>query len=379
MTMRVAAKIFTGALAAVLAFAAPGFAQQQRQASVFTVANVKAQAEAANAVEAKKLATQSAETRAFQELVSRLTDIKAGARIPALAPEEVERLVSDIDVRGEGVSGTSYIATFGVTFSERAIVSLLRRYGASPVADRGPEILIIPVYVEDGAAKTTDRNPWRAALAGLDLTHALVPAKIAPVRGDITAALANAYTANPAASLETLKSQYQTTQILFALAGLDGNGDSLTLKLFGSDALGPFSLQRTIKAKEGVDDTVVQEAARLAFETVQERWKLTRGSAPAVSAEANAGAGEALHVASGSGLVAVQVTAQFSGLKEWQAIRTRLQSVPGVQNWDLRSVNPRSAEIGFNFPGGAERLAAMAAGQGLSVENGPDGLIVRTR
>ena len=75
----------------------------------------------------------------------------------------------------------------------------------------------------------------------------------------------------------------------------------------------------------------------------------------------------------------VQVTAEFSGLKEWQAIRTRLQSVPGVQNWDLRSVNPRSAEIGFDFPGGSERLAAMAEAHGLSVENGPEGLIVRTR
>jgi hypothetical protein len=381
MTMRVAIKIFAGAGAAFLALAAPGFAQAQRPASVFTVANVKAQAEAANAVEAKKLATQSAETRAFLELVSRLTDIKAGPRIPNLPPEEIERLVSNIDVRGEGVSGTSYIATFGVTFSERAIVTVLRQYGAAPVVDRGPEILIIPVYVEDGAAKTTDRNPWRAAFAGLDLTHALAPAKVAPVRGDITAAIANAYTANPAASLETLKAQYQTTQVLFALAELDGNGDSLTLKLFGSDALGPFSLQRKIKAKEGVDQTILEEAARLAFETVQERWKLTRGSLPAATTGANteAIAGDAPQVPSGGGLAAVQVTAQYSGLKEWQAIRTRLQSVPGVQNWDLRSVNPRSAEIGFNFPGGAERLAAMAAAQGLSVENGPDGVIVRTR
>lgn len=373
MTMRVAVKIFAGALAPLLAFAAPGLAQQ-RLASVFTVGNVKAQAEAANAVEAKKLATQSAETRAFRELVSRIADAKTGSSIPPLPAEEVERLVSDIDVRGEGVSGTSYIATFGVTFSERAIAALLRQHGASPIVERGPELLIVPVYVEDGAAKTTDRNPWRAALAGLDLTHALVPAKVAPTRGDITAAIANAYTANSAASLETLKSQYQTGQILFALADVDGNGDSLALKLFGNDAVGPFSLERKFKAKDGVDEALFQEAARLAFETVQDRWKLTRAS----SAPAAAAAGDEAQVPSGGGLVAVQVTAQYSGLKEWQAIRTRLQGLPGVQNWDLRSVNPRSAEIGFDFPGGAERLAGMAAAQGLSIENGPDGLIVRT-
>ncbi len=380
MTMRVAVEDFCGRDRAASGLRRAGSGAAARLSSVFTVANVKAQAEAANAVEAKKLATQSAETRAFQELVSRLTDPKAGSSIPALPPEEVERLVSDIDVRGEGVSGTSYIATFGVTFSEHATAALLRQHGARPIVDRGPEILIIPVYVEDGVARTTDRNPWRAALAGLDLAHALAPGKVAPTRGDITAPIANAYAANSAASLETLKSQYQTNQILFALAEVEGNGDSLSLKLFGNDAIGPFSLERKFKAKEGVDEAVVQEAARLAFETVQERWKLTRSSpAPAPAAAAEANAGDAAQVpAGGGGLVSLQVTAQYSGLKEWQAIRTRLQGVPGVQNWDLRSVDPRSAEIALDFPGGAERLSGMAAAQGLSIENGPDGLIVRT-
>jgi hypothetical protein len=75
----------------------------------------------------------------------------------------------------------------------------------------------------------------------------------------------------------------------------------------------------------------------------------------------------------------VLLTAEFSGLKEWQAIRSRLQGLPGVQNWDLRSVNPRSAEIAFDFPGGTDRLAAIATSQGLSVERGPDGLVVKTR
>ena len=75
----------------------------------------------------------------------------------------------------------------------------------------------------------------------------------------------------------------------------------------------------------------------------------------------------------------ILITAEFSGLKEWQTIRARLQNLPGVQHWDLKSVNPRSATISFDFPGGAERLTAMAGAQGLAVENGPDGLTVKTR
>ena len=326
------AKIFAAAMAMALSLCAPAYAQQKAP-SLFTVANVSAAAEAANAVEAKKLATQSAETQAFRSLISRLADYRSAIRIPDLPAEQIERLVSDIDVRGEGVSGTSYVATFGVTFSERAVVGLLRQYGVSPIVDRGPEILIVPVFVEDGAAMATDRNPWRSALASLDLAHTQVPAKLAPTRGDLTAAIANAYFANPTSGMATLKLQYKTPQIVVALAEPDSGGDSLTVKLVGNDALGLFLLQRKVKARDGVDEAVLQSAARLAFETVQERWKLTRGS-PAV-ATAAARSHESDEVSPAGELVPVEVTAEFSGLKEWQAIRTRLQSVPGVQHWDL--------------------------------------------
>ncbi len=371
------AKIFAGAMAMALFLCAPVNAQQ-RAPSLFTVANVNAAAEADNAVEAKKLATQSAESRALRWLVSRLADYRSAGRIRNLPPEQIERLVANIDVRGEGVSGTSYVATFGVTFSERGVGSLLRQYGITPIVDRGPEILIVPVFVEDGATKGSDRNPWRNALASLDLSHAQVPAKLAPTRGDLTAAIAKAYFANPASGADTLKSQYKTPQVLLALAELDG--DSLTVKLIGSDALGVFSLERKVQPKSGVDEAALQSAARLAFETVQERWKLTRGSSAVVTAVSRSpeAAEEAAPPPSGD-LQPVQVTAEFSGLKEWQAIRARLQGMPGVQHWELRSVNPRSAEIGLDYPGGPARLAEMAGARGLSVESGPEGLIIRGR
>ncbi len=353
---------------------APSLAQQRPQ-SPFTVANVRAEASAVDAVEAKKVATQKAEMLAWRMLVGRLVDFRAQDRIAELTPEQLERLVTNIDVRNEGLSGTAYVATFGVTFSERGTGALFSQYGVFPILDRGPEILIVPVYIETGTARTADRNPWRNMLTQLDLTHALIPAKVAPVRGDLTAAIASAYFTNPAAGVETLKSQYHTTQIILAVAEIEGD-DAINLRLAGSDTLGLFSVQRKLKSKEGVDEPLMQTAAKLVLETVEQRWKLTRGSAGTVSADAGASGGQGL---SPVGIVPLQVTAQYSGLKEWTAIRTRLQQIPGIQNWNLDGVNPRSASISFSFPGGAERLTEMAASQGLSVENGPEGLVVKTR
>ena len=380
MAWTVAAKFLMRALPALLVCTAPALAQKGQ--SPFTVANMTVQAEAGDSVEAKKLATQNAETRAFRVLVSRLTDFRAAPRIPEISPEEVGRLVSDLQIRGEGVTGTSYVATFGVTFSERAINALFSRNGVIPILDRGPEILIVPVYIEDGTARTGDRNPWRSALLELDLGHALVPAKVAPIRSDITAAIANSYATNASAGVEALKTQYHATQVLLAVASTGGGSDVLTLRLAGADAMGLFSLQRKVTAQDAGDEPLMRAAARLAFDTVQERWKLTRDSF--VQGEPAAGTETGTAAPAGAGymtgeLSSVQITAQFSGLKEWQAIRTRLQHLPGVQNWDLRSVNPRSATISFDFPGGAGRLTAMAGAQGLAVENGPDGLVVKTR
>src|ERR1700741_3153244 len=98
------AKIFLGAGLAAIMPVSLGYAQ--RPASVFAVSNVRVQAEAANAVEAKKIATLNAETQAFRLLAGRLADFRAQNRIPELSPQDVERLVSDISVRDEGVSNT---------------------------------------------------------------------------------------------------------------------------------------------------------------------------------------------------------------------------------------------------------------------------------
>ena len=201
------------------------------------------------------------------------------------------------------------------------------------------------------------------------------------MRGDITAAIANAYTANPAASLETLKAQYQTTQVLFALAELDGNGDSLALALFGSDALGPSPCSaRSRPRKASIKPSLRRPRA------LPSRRCRSAGSSPAALAGGNRRgqyAGQCGRCCAspirrrggsrGSGDGAILGAEGMAGHPHPPSKRARRSEL------DLRSVNPRSAEIGFNFPGGAERLAAMAATQGLSVENGPDGLIIRTR
>ncbi len=359
--------VLAASLALAAAFNSGSARAQGGPGNLYTVANVSVQARADNAVEAKRVAIERAQEKAFRSLVQRLTDFRLHARIPSVQPTEVERLVSNIDVRDEGFSGTTYRATFDVGFSDRAVKALLNQFALPYSEERSPGVLIVPVYIEGGAAQTSDRNPWRAALARLDLNNGMVPLALAPTRTDITAAIANAYIASPESALQALQSQHRTQSLVLAVAELAGDGDSLVLRLVGSDSLGPFTLERTLRLKDASEESIADFAAGVTYEAIQQRWKLTRSSSAIAAAGGLAP------------LTPVSLTAEFSGLKEWQAIRAKLQRLPGLQNFEVKAVNPRGAQITLDYPGGGERLAEVAGAQGLAVDGSTGTLVVRSR
>jgi hypothetical protein len=70
---------------------------------------------------------------------------------------------------------------------------------------------------------------------------------------------------------------------------------------------------------------------------------------------------------------------QFSGLKQWQDMRSRLQRIPGLQGLDVKSLNARGASISVEFAGGASRLAQAAQSQGLSIDQRGGEFVLMTR
>lgn len=361
-------RVLLAAALAVTAALTPATSNAQAgRGDLYTVANVSVRADADDAVEAKKIAISTAQAKAFHELLQRLVDFRLHARIPPIQPDDVERLVSNLDVRDEGFSGTRYQATFDVGFSERPVKALLNQFALPFSEERASGLLIVPVYVEDGAAQPGDRNVWRAALAGLDLKNAPVPLTLAPTRADITAEIAMAYVASPESALQTLQNQHRARNLMLAFAELGADGESIVLRLVGADSLGEFTLERKLRSKDSPEEALADFAAEVAFQTVQQRWKLTRASS-SLAASGSVGA-----------LTPLELTAEFSGLKEWQAIRGKLQKLPGLQNFEVRSVNPRGALITLEYPGGGEQLAQVAGSQGLAVDSSTGAWTVRTR
>jgi hypothetical protein len=70
--------------------------------------------------------------------------------------------------------------------------------------------------------------------------------------------------------------------------------------------------------------------------------------------------------------------AQYSGLDEWNGIRRVLLEMPGVDDIRIGSVTTASAAVSVKYPGGGAAFAAALAEQGLRLDSGGSGFVVRS-
>jgi hypothetical protein len=341
-------------------------AAQTPPSAIFTVAKVAVKAEASDAVKAKQLAIVSGQKQALETLMLRLTGFSAHGSLPQIEDAAVQRLITGMQVRDERNSATVYLATLDFTFAPDAVKTLLDQFGVAYVVDRAPEVQVLPIYLEGGVVKPGDRNPWVAALAKRDLRNGLTPVKLNPPRADLPPAQVAAVAADPAKSFQSLQSQIKGGKLVLAVVEVDAAATMLTLKLAGQDASGPVKLERHYKILDGEIGESAEEAAKVTLGTLEGRWKLVH----------LASEGE---LSGPQELSPVALTAQFAGLKEWQSIRAKLQKLPGMQNLNVMTVNPRGATVSLEYPGGAEHLAKAAANEGMVLEGGEGAWVLHLR
>ncbi len=350
---------------ALIMLAAPCAHAQGGQGSLFTVSKVTVQAEAQDAVEAKQIAIAEGQKKALYSLMKRLTGFSSHNRLPQLDDASIERMVDGLQVRQERSSGTVYLAQLDYNFRANAVKDLLNRFGISYIVERAPEVLVLPVYIAGGVIQPSEKNPWLQAWSRLDLSNSLSPVKLVQPRPDLTVDAARAASASPQ-SMEAINYQYRAQYLVLALAEIDERG-GLKVRLAGRDAVGALRLERSFKPYGEEPSVAAEDAARIALKVFEGRWKLRR---LASQGALDGGLQE---------LIQVELTAQFAGLKEWRAIKDRLQKLPGVQGLDIKAVNPRGAKIVLEFPGGADRLAKTALNHGLALEGGDGAWLLRSQ
>ena len=356
-----------------------GRASAQSEDSLYMVAKLPVDVTAKNAVEAKSKALAEAQSRAFQIILRRVAPFGASAQLE-VGPQELEALIGGLSVRNEKYSTTRYIASLDITFNEQAVRELLASRGI-PINDRrAPSIAILPVSLEGDKVRGAGSR-WYQAWSELDLTHGLVPATIVQPREGFDARLVSAALAGDMSAYEEIKGAYSGQPVVIAVGQPQGGG--FTIRLAGEDGVGQLNFGQTLRVA-GDEAAAAAEAATFALGVLENRWKAKEGealTAPAPGAEGAEGGLSAIDPGASQGEPERNVMAlvEFSGLRQWQEMRSRLMYVPGLQGLEVNSLSARSASITFGYAGSLGHLQKVLAENGFSFENAEDNFIIRAR
>lgn len=328
-------------LVALLVAMAPAHAQPP----VYTVAKVAVNTQASDAVTAKEEAIREGSKRAFRKLLWRLVAFKAHDRLPELSASAIDGMLDGFVVREERFSSTRYIATLDFTFDPGAVRDLLNRIGLPYMDRQSPPVTLLPVASGEAA------EAWRAAWAALDLRHGLAPLEMPPAGA---ATLPAGMNVTPRA-VEALQSRLGAQRLVLAAAAFDSSDNRLRVALRGEDAVGRFAFAQSFRVYGGDIASAAARAAKIAHMALEARWRLTSlQSQGALDGPAP--------------LESFALTAVFGSLRAWQDMRSKIASISGVQDVEVKSLFAGGADLVLSFPGGAERFAKAVAARGLTLD-----------
>ena len=362
--------VLFGALIGISAIAPGAYAQQAasrpefRQLPVFTVAGVPVDASSDSAANARPVALQEGQRRAFSQLLRRLTLYADHGRLPQPNEALLNESVAGFEIDEERTSATRYIGRITVRFRPEAIRSLLQGEKLTYSEVRAKPVLLIPVWqTAQGSALWTGENPWRDAWKRRADLQALVPLL-----------LPEESAANPLPPLDRLlaeagrlrgfiEAQNAGEALLIAATpvgqgggqGVGQEDGNMRIEIYPAQS-GPAWDANTAALEKlepfvvsGRDvETALNNAVDALVLRFDNRWKnVTRLDFD--------------HPAS------ISAAAGFGGLAEWVKLREQLAGVAPLRRFEVLRMSHRDAQLRLDFFGAPEQLTTAMAQRGLEL------------
>jgi Uncharacterized protein conserved in bacteria (DUF2066) len=364
--------------AAVIAGLAGALPARALEDSPYTVAKISVDVTDKSAVAAKNKAIAQAGEQALYTVLSRVVPFSALSQVPALPPQTAEALVNGLSIRKEQYSTTRYIATLDIILNEQGVKQLLAAYGVPTNDARAPMISVLPVTLEGDKVKAGN-DAWRQAWLDIDVGNGLAPANVLRPRPDLEAGTVRAVLAGDTSAYASLQGQYGSAPLVVAIGEPVGGGQFVT-RLAGEDGVGRINYGRSDQIGGEAADAAARDAAAFAYAVIENRWKAMQSSGGAAAPVRYQEDGtQAPGEPQGEPPRNVIAVVPFSGLKEWQDIRARLDRVPGIQGLEVNSLSPRMASITFDYPGSLGVLQKVLGDYGFAFENRDENFVLRPR
>ncbi len=342
-------------------------------ADPYTVANVRIDAEAANALEAQTLAMQEGQAEAARRLIARLTLPEdrmetvfdrqpylneAGEMVsnPQLDPALVSEMISGLEIQDEQRSATRYLANLVVSFDPNAVERVFEAYGVPFVEAQARPTLVLPVYDGSNGFSLWQDNPWQDGWASQSFANALTP-MILP--GDDAGAIY-------LSPRQALSLDEAALRQVAALYGVNRMAILRAQNRDGIRRMGGYLLE-------------INGAADLAVESwgpvqVSGSWE-DAATQFVLDREAE---WKRQSVVRDGDLAEVRLTIIYSGLEEWRSLQSAVTGASLIEDARLDAMSRDGALMTVNYRGLQSQLINELAERGAVLEEHPGlGWVVR--
>jgi hypothetical protein len=351
--------------------AAPALAAGPVETSVFAVQGVAVDVTDTHAADAKNKALVEAVMKAFPMLAERLGTPALVADVAKMDEKQVMPYLKSLSIEEESMGPGHYMGKITVRFLPQRIKALYGQYGVKVNASQAAPILVLPLWNGPEGPQLWEDNPWRTAWVNLHAEQDEVPI-IVPLgddedQGAISPAEAMA---GDRIKLEALRRRYDVKTVLVA-TGTPAAEGGVRAQMKGETDLGTVSFDKVYTGDvPGVEAGAVQ-AARRFHDVMTEKFHSNEAKAVA-AAEAARQAKEAARTGS------LPVSVPFTSPTEWNGLRARILSTPGVTGVDVTTLAGDGAVIRLMFVGGVENMQSSFQASGLTLVRAGESWIIQS-
>lgn len=322
------------------------------ETSVFSVQGVEVDVTDTNAAAAKDKALVEVQLKAFATLTENLGTPEFAAEMAKLEAKDVVPMLKSLSIEEEKISPGHYEGKFTVRFLPEKVKPLFRNFGIQLPAAQGPAMLVIPVW-SDGKSTTLlwEDNPWRKAWQELNAQQAQIPIIIPLGDEDDTTTLSpqDALNNDPV-KLEALRRRYDVKTLLVAFAE-PAEGGGVHARMVGKSPLGKITFDKIYIADSGTEHDSALLAVQRFHKVMVDKYQSDVAKAEGLQASA--------------GPQSVSVAIPFQGPSQWNGIRARILSTPGVVGVDITSLDGQGASARLMYTGGIEDMKDSFQSAGL--------------
>jgi Uncharacterized protein conserved in bacteria (DUF2066) len=341
------------------------------ETSIFAVQGVDVDVTDTDAALAKNKALIEVQMKAFKTLAERLGNQSLVDAVAKYEEKQVLPFLKSLSIEEESISPGRYKGKLTVRFLPNRIRSLYAGFGVKVGGEQGPSMLILAVWKGPAGEVLWEDNPWHQAWVNLRAEQSLVPI-IVPL-GDLDDSNMISVTdvlSEDQLKIEAIRRRYDVKKVIIAFAEPAENG-AVHARMVGDSPLGKLSFDKIYDGESGR----VEESAALAVQRFHDVMveKFKSGQAKVATQAA-----EQKRQTEVNARKTITVRVPFAGPSEWNGLRSRILSTPGVTGLDVASLGGDGAVVSLSFVGTTGDMQASMQASGLNLTEAGGGWSIAT-